>query len=162
MITQEELKRILNYDPETGLWTWLISRGRAIAGNIAGSYSTLGYLYIKIDGQSYIGARLAWLYMTGEWPEDEIDHINRIPSDDRWVNIRMVDRTGNTQNRVMVGVSGAPGVYRNSRDTKWVAQYNRTYLGSYDTVKEASEARSIYMQEMGLAPTTSDLERNIL
>lgn len=154
----EYLKEILEYEPETGNWFWLQSRGRVMAGMQAGSYSTLGYLYIKIDGQSYIAARLAWFYMTGEWPEDEIDHIDRVPANDIWTNLREADRTANNSNRVVIGISGVPGVYWHERNQKWIAQYNRTYIGTYNTVEEASEARNDYIESVNGAFTTSDME----
>lgn len=158
-ITAEYLRTILAYEPETGNWYWLQSRGRVMEGQRAGSYSALGYLYIKINGQSHIAARLAWLYMTGAWPEDEIDHIDRNSSNDIWENLREADRTDNTRNRVKVGVSGHPGVYRHANNNRWIAQYNNWYIGSYPTILEAAAARTEYMQEHGLSPTVSDLER---
>jgi hypothetical protein len=158
-LTSEYLKTILRYEPETGYWYWLVSRGRVMSGQRAGAYSALGYLYIKISGQSYIAARLAWLYMTGEWPTDEIDHIDRNSSNDVWENLREADRTDNTRNRVKVGASGYPGVYKHAQNNRWLAQYNNWYIGSYPTIEEAVAARKAYMQEHGLFPTVSDLER---
>ena len=160
-ITSEYLKTILRYEPETGYWYWLQSRGRVMAGQRAGSYSALGYLYIKISGQSHIAARLAWLYMTGTWPEDEIDHIDRNSSNDAWENLREADRTDNTRNRVKIGASGHPGVYKHANNNRWLAQYNNWYIGSYATITEAVAARDEYMREHGLSPTVSDLERKV-
>lgn len=160
-ITAEYLQTILRYEPETGYWYWLQSRGRVMQGQRAGSYSSLGYLYIKISGQSHIAARLAWLYITGAWPEDEIDHIDRNPSNDVWDNLREADRTDNTRNRVKIGVSGYPGVYKHRQNDTWIAQYNNNYIGSYSTIEEAATARSEYMQERGLSLTVSDIERKV-
>jgi hypothetical protein len=94
------IKEILHYDPETGVFTWKISRGRVRAGEIA------GYIH-KTDGYRRIGAeewglkkasRLAFLYMTGNWPENQIDHINGVRSDDRWSNLRNATHGENLRN----------------------------------------------------------------
>lgn len=98
MLSQEYLKSILHYDPETGILSWKVDRRRVKIGQIAG-YLCLGYVAIGIDGKLYKGHRLAWLYMTGEWPKDEIDHINRTKHDNRWVNLREATKEQNCDNR---------------------------------------------------------------
>ena len=76
-ITQAELRRRLDYDPETGVFTWRITvNSRAIAGETAGTKNGLGYHQLTLDRKIYLAHRLAWLYMTGEWPKDQIDHRN--------------------------------------------------------------------------------------
>lgn len=92
------LKR-LNYDKETGLFTWAVA-GRGIKmGRIAGSTTTDGYWQIKVDFQAHRAHRLAWFFVYGAWPDGEIDHINGDRKDSRIVNLRVVDRAGNSQNR---------------------------------------------------------------
>lgn len=101
----EDLHKIIHYEPETGVWTWKISRkgpatkSGARAGCIKRCNSGKGALYriIKIYGTSYSSARLAWFYMTGQWPS-EIDHINRKSTDDRWDNLREVTHKENMDN----------------------------------------------------------------
>lgn len=159
-LTQEYLQHLLHYDPLTGKWTWVNPRSSKLRpGDPAGSLQTKGYWYIKIDGRSYIAARLAFLYMTGQYPE-EVDHDNRISWDDRWENLKPSDRTGNTTNRVMIGESGHPGVYKHSQNDRWVASYKKVYIGSYTTIEEAAAKRQEFMELHGLAPTVSDIERN--
>lgn len=158
--TKEYLQHLLHYDPLTGIWTWVNPRSTKIrSGDIAGNIQPKGYRYIKIDGRSYIASRLAFFYMEGTWPENEVDHENRIASDDRWENLRHADRTLNTLNRVKLGASGFPGVRKHNSNDRWVASYKTTYIGSYKTVEEAVAARKAYMEENGLEPTVSDIER---
>lgn len=105
-ITLAELKAILDYDPETGLFRWRYRPERSrrwntrYAGKQAGSPSN-GYIYIQINGPvGYSSGRLAWLYMIGKWPPAQIDHINGVRDDDRFANLRAADNAQNNQNRV--------------------------------------------------------------
>jgi hypothetical protein len=98
-ITHERLKERLTYDPDTGQWRWN-QRGRGLSERVGSiCKGNGGYLMIKVDGRSYKASRLAWYYMTGEWPGMEIDHKNRDPLDDRWENLRLATRTDQTRNR---------------------------------------------------------------
>jgi len=106
LVDRELLDRVrecLNYDPDTGVFTWIKieAKNRRPLGSVAGSLDSYGHLSIKIDGRRYLAHRLAWLYMTGEWPEDMIDHRNRIKTDNRWENLRLCD---NGQNKMNCGV----------------------------------------------------------
>lgn len=145
MITQKELKRIINYDPSTGIFTWKISpRYNINMGDIAGSIDGKGYVRLKISGSIYSGHRLAWFYMLGCWPT-EIDHRNCCKTDNRYVNLRDVPHKENMQNRHSApanSTTGALGVHV-SRD-KFVARIKvdgRTrHIGVYNTIREASAA----------------------
>src|SRR3989304_2031824 len=87
-ITQSALKQIIHYDPDTGVFTWIVNRGRkAKSGYLAGVISDLGYRRIQISGRKHYAGRLAWLYMTGSQPVNEIDHINGVRDDDRFSNL---------------------------------------------------------------------------
>lgn len=151
MITAIELRERLQYDPNTGRWIWLKTPRRGFEGKPAGSIDAKGYWVIKIDGKSYKASRLAFLYMTGEWPEDEMDHIDRTPWNDCWVNLRPATRSENNFNRVMIGASGHQGVYRHSENNRWIAQYDNIYLGSYETIEEAVAARAAFILERNTA-----------
>ena len=148
MLTQERLKELFFYDPSTGLFT----RIKGIKGNMAGSVSNCknvkGYVQIMIDYKNYTAHRLAWLYVYGRWPHEQIDHINRIKNDNRLVNLR---EATNSENQINIQVrshntSGITGVMRDSRSNKWVAQIirnnRRYYLGRYGSVHEAAQAVS--------------------
>lgn len=137
MITALELRERLQYDPDTGLWRWLNSRRGGYNGKPAGTIDAKGYWVIKIDGQSYKASRLAFLYMTGEWPTAEMDHIDGYPGNDVWDNLREATRTENNQNRHHNGVGIGISRYFN----KWKVMVGRTYLGLFNTFEEAEVAR---------------------
>lgn len=96
-ISQAELKANLKYDKRTGVFTWKVQRGRANAGDVAGGV-THGYVVIAICGTRYMAHRLAWLYETGNFPVNQIDHKNGIRNDNRFKNLRDVDVVTNAQN----------------------------------------------------------------
>jgi hypothetical protein len=100
MMNYTLLREMLIYNPETGIFVWKIGRkGRGTkAGAIAGSIKK-GRVYIGISNKAYFAHRLAWLYMIGEWPKYQIDHINGDTTDNRWVNLRDVDQFTNQQNQ---------------------------------------------------------------
>jgi hypothetical protein len=102
LLTAEALRAVVSYDPETGKFRRLPRSG--LAGNVAGQEPYMavlkdGHLRFKVHSASYLAHRLAWLYMTGEWPQGTIDHVNRDPQDNRWTNLRDVSRGENNRNR---------------------------------------------------------------
>lgn len=146
MLTQEELKRQLSYDPETGVFTWAIRKTRVSIGKIAGKQKKRGYREIRVNLISYQAHRLAWLYVHGEWPKNLIDHINRDPSDNRIENLREATFSQNLRN---VGVrsnssTGVKGVSVHSLSGKYRAciriDGKKIHLGIFPTVAEAGEA----------------------
>jgi hypothetical protein len=146
-LTQEELRARLHYDPVTGLFTRRIATGRFRVGEVAGSKTSHdGKTYIRICvlGVDYYAHRLAWFYMTGEWPAEEVDHRNGVGTDNWFENLRHADRAINAQNLQRahhdnpVGVLGvswvkAKGCYRASLTVNKKSRY----LGYFDTVEEA-------------------------
>ncbi len=125
MLTQEYLKSILHYDLETGIWTWLVKRRPNIKiGNIAGNKDFYGYIRIKIDGKTYRAHRLAWFYMTGEWPEDQLDHKNLNKSNNVWDNLREANNSKNQANKYKYSnnTSGIKGVVWDKQRSLWRAQ----------------------------------------
>jgi hypothetical protein len=120
--SQERLKEILIYDPDTGIFTNKVSRGRGgKAGSPAGYLRKDGYITIKIDKIDYLAHRLAFLYMTGSIP-DLIDHKNRIRSDNRWINLREATSQSNNRNCTASSKSGYLGVHWNKQLQKWQVQ----------------------------------------
>jgi hypothetical protein len=147
-LTQNRLKVVLRYDPETGVFTWLAQRGGTAApGTIAGVITGNRRL-IGIDGVLHRANRLAWLYMTGEWPVGEVDHRDTDSLNDRWLNLRDVSRQVNQQNmRAARGdnkSSGLLGVSRKKGQKSFYARIHLNgktqYLGSFPTVEEAHSA----------------------
>jgi hypothetical protein len=132
MITQAELKELLTYDPETGVFRWLVDRcvfkhGRSKgprAGDVAGHGHAGRYWRISINYRGYYAHRLAFFYMTGEWPADVVDHINGDKFDNRWSNLRQATQGENLRNmrKSKRNQSGFKGVYRHTENDKWVAQ----------------------------------------
>lgn len=109
-MTQEELKRLLHYEPATGQFTWRVRlSNRATVGKVAGSKDKLGYVQIGIAGVDYKAHRLAWLYMTGELPSMDIDHINGVTGDNQWSNLRHVTHAVNGQNTKSARVNNKSG-----------------------------------------------------
>ena len=94
ILTQKRLKELLHYDPETGRFTHLLNRSTNAKGGIAGSINKSdGYNRLYIDGKIYKGSRLAWLYVHGYFPENIVDHINKVRDDDRFINLRQSNPT---------------------------------------------------------------------
>ena len=147
-LTAEYLRSVLHYDQETGIFTWKVrTANRVKVGDIAGSQDGGGYLQIKLQSRLYLAHRLAWLHVYGEWPTDQIDHINRIRTDNRISNLREVTNKQNLQNagKYSHNTSGHTGAYWDKRDSKWQAKimHNRKqiHLGYFATIEEAIAAR---------------------
>ncbi|MCK5132719.1 MAG: HNH endonuclease [Candidatus Sabulitectum sp.] len=147
-LTQEKLKELLNYDPNTGIFTWKVDRRPAVkTGDIAGTITSYGYRQICVNYNLIFAHRLAFLFMTGAYPSGETDHINHISDDNRWCNLREVTSTDNNKNKPLfcTNTSGFTGVFWHSRDEKWVAKITvdgkRINLGSFNQKKSAIEAR---------------------
>lgn len=145
-VTQERLKEVLTYDPDTGSFTWNQIRPAIKVGDRAGFVRRDGYRQVKIDAKPFLCGRLAFIYMTGEDPE-EIDHINHNRSDDSWVNLRGVTSAANMLNKSKYknNTSGTTGVYLNKQHGKWRAEFTvkgvKTSLGFFNTKEEAVAAR---------------------
>ena len=143
-ITQDELKRELNYDPDTGSFTRLLTKGGVVRGRTAGCYKELGYLVIRVRNRLYRAQRLAWLYMTGDWPDGVIDHIDGNPKNNRFSNLRNVPQAKNMWNtsRRRDNTSGYKGVTK--RRGFWVARIacggKQHHIGCYATAEMAAFA----------------------
>jgi len=151
-LTAQQVRQMLIYNPGNGLLFW---RRRAdypkswnarFAGKQAGNVTDHGYMRVRLNKRSYRAHRLAWLYVYGEWPDGEIDHINGDTLDNRIENLRVASHAENGRNRGANknNTSGFKGVYWNRLAGKWVAQtkVNRQqiYLGTYETPEDAHAA----------------------
>jgi hypothetical protein len=146
MITQERLKGLLSYDAETGIFTWISRRIGVKKGSVAGGYNGKGYWLIYVDGYRYRAHRLAWLYMYGKMPEDQIDHINHDKIDNRISNLREVTNSVNHRNmkKPSNNTSGVAGLYWWDDRQVWqtfIGSRPRKSLGNYKDFFEAACAR---------------------
>jgi len=142
MITQERLKELLRYDPETGHFTVLVKRVSLAVGTVlGGQYSE--YHQLRIEGIDYKAHRLAFLYMAASTP-DQVDHINGDISDNRWCNLRAVTVNQNQWNRRANKKSrtGFKGVApQGSKFGAKITKNKKVYcLGTFDTAEEAHQA----------------------
>ena len=143
--TPQELKALLAYDPNTGLFIWrTTASNRAPAGSVAGTTNRLGYVLIGIQDRQYFAHRLAWYYAHGMWPASEIDHVDGDPSNNRLSNPRLATHSQNTWNtaKPVTNRSGAKGVSWSAG--RWRATIKvhgrQVHLGRFDTVAEAHTA----------------------
>jgi len=143
-LTQERLKELLHYNPKTGIFIWRVTRGsRAKIGEVAGHLHTSGYIIIIICGVPYKAHILAFLYMIGQFPENQIDHKHRNRSDNRWSEIREATQSCNTRNtgNRCDNTSGVKGIHWSKSKRKWGAYINinkkQKYLKCFDDFDEA-------------------------
>lgn len=144
-ITHAELLNALNYDPDTGIFTWKILRGRnqIRIGDVAGNLLNTGYVAICYEYQDYLAHRLAWFYMTGSWPVNHIDHINQIRNDNRFLNLRESTQSQNLANvaRHPKNTSGFKGVALDANG-KWRGYVTKNYKqhckSGFQTPEEAA------------------------
>ena len=157
-ISADYLRSRLVYDPATGLFTWLpkdpsVPKNRQwngqFAGALAGCLVSNGYWVITLDYVYQRGHQLAWLYMTGEWPSDEIDHEDRNRANNRWGNLREATTSQNQANSgpQINNTSGFKGVSWSHRHKKWRAQImvrgDSYFLGFFADKRDAANAYKI-------------------
>lgn len=130
-LTAEHLREVLRYSPSTGRFVWRVKPGKNMtAGTTAGCLSKeSGYVLIGVGGRLYRAHRLAWLYMTGTWPEALVDHRNRVRSDNRWANLRLATPKQSSENITLRSdnTSGVRGVRRPSRASGSKGWHARIY-----------------------------------
>lgn len=147
-LTQEQLKQLIVYEPDSGFFYWKKTRGPCLRGSLAGTKTKAGYTQICIKGKAYLAHRLVWLYIHGCFPLHGLDHVNRVKSDNRLDNLRIALPYENHQNlpRFRTNKSGAVGVCWDKNAKKWRA-YIKLHgklinLGSFDSFDEAKMARA--------------------
>lgn len=144
-ITIEELKAMLSYDPDTGIFTRIKQSSNSKIGKELGSKHSAGYVVIGFKSKNRFAHRLAWLYMTGEWPTKQIDHINGNRSDNRFVNLRVATQSENNQNKKTASsksTTGLLGVCRHKNGFGAMIRVNgiSKWIGLYKTAEEAHAA----------------------
>lgn len=145
----DRLRELLCYAPETGVFTRRVSThgGRWKAGTVAGSLRPDGYFAIRVEGELFYAHRLAWFYVTGQWPQGEVDHIDGNRTNNRFDNLRVVTREQNCFNsaKPVTNKSGYKGVCLNpTLKRPWVAQISiegvTRNVGYYSSPEEAHAA----------------------
>lgn len=164
MLTFERLRELLDYNPETGSFVWRVSRpGRhakkgQIAGRVRSSSGGKKYRQIHMGSKCYLEHRLAYFWMTGTWPEQEIDHIDGNGENNKWVNIRSVTKSENRKNRRKYSrnTSGVTGVTFHRLTNKWQASIKvdgrSVYLGLFSSYDDAVKCRKQAEVKYGFHP----------
>ena len=147
MITQKRLQELLHYNPSSGDFVWLVSASNRVkVGDRSGCLSGRRYLVIRIDGKLCLAHRLAWLYVHGEFPPDQIDHINGIKHDNRLSNLRPATHSENMRNQRIPSnnTSGYKGVRWHKPTGKWQAYIKvdgiQKHLGLFTDIADAVAA----------------------
>jgi len=164
-LTQNDVRELINYDPETGKCYWRtrdvkwFKDGKFTAPHSANMWNAQwagteitrktnkGHYNCSLFYQRIMVHHLIWMYMIGEWPKEQIDHINGIPNDNRWCNLREVTSAENQKNmkRPVNNTSGSIGVVRNKAANKWQANIGvngkSVYLGLFEKFEDAVAAR---------------------
>lgn len=145
-LTADRLRALMHYNPETGEFSrrvHLSNRSRGISA--IGNKHSQGYIIICVDGKPLRAHRLAWLYVYGEWPKEQIDHINGIRNDNRIANLRDITHIENKRHRVAAVKPGRLlGAGFHKATGRWSSQitanYKKIHLGYFKTEREAHEA----------------------
>ena len=148
LITAGRLKEFLSYDPLTGTFVWIKTKSKCARAGKATSLAVNGdgYRHIYIDGRTYKAHRLAWLYVHGEWPSGQIDHINGVKDDNRLTNLRDVSNKTNSRNQNRahkdnkVGALGVTTRPRGKYQATITVDGKKLYLGQHETSELASQA----------------------
>jgi hypothetical protein len=164
-LTQDTLRDVLYYNPETGEFYWLVKpSSRTHIGQRAGCLGLKGYRYIKLDGKSYQEHRLLWLYVYGEWPKGDLDFVDRDPTNIRIENLREATKSQNGGNAVGRREGKLKGAFWHKRSERWCSMLNNKWLGFFDTEEEAHaaycEAAKKYFGEF-FCSGNSGISRNV-
>ena len=148
-LTQKRLKEVLKYSPDTGIFTWKVSKanGKIKIGDVAGGLDNWGYHNITVDKNKYRTHRLVMLYMTGKFPKGLVDHLDGDSLNNKWGNLKDGTPSENSMNKRKQSnnTSGVTGVVWNKRHEKWqvrIMKQRKNYnLGYFDNFEDAKRVR---------------------
>ncbi len=148
MITQKQIKELIHYDKDSGVFTWKVDRQNiAKKGMVAGSSASDNYLVLTLFNKQYKAHRIAWMYEYGHFPKDNIDHINGNKKDNRIINLRDVTSLINHKNMSIDkrNKSGKTGVTWHKLSKKWIANISvdkrLVHLGYFENIEDAIKVR---------------------
>lgn len=161
-LTPDFLRHLLHYDPLTGVWTWVnpMPRSKVRSGERAGSIDSNGRRKFRVAGEHHYSSRLAYFYMTGRWPKDQMDHINRVRDDDRWENLREATQSQNSYNRAWAEESGDLRGIR-CCGKQFAVSIGAEYLGLFKTIEEAITVRDEALKRKAGQFAVITSERNV-
>ena len=156
----DEFFKHITYDPASGIFLWAVpTSNRVRVGSKAGHlHGTLGYVQIRWKRKLYYAHRLAFIFMTGKEPPEQVDHINGDRQDNRWSNLRAVTASQNQKNAAMSrnNTSGFVGVHWDKAKSKWCAaithNYKEIFLGYFDDINHAAASRTSAEAKYGFHP----------
>lgn len=164
-LTASYVRELFDYDTKTGNLIWKVTKcNRGIAGSVAGCLKSDGYRAITVDRSSYRAHRLVWLHHYGEWPEEYLDHINGVKTDNRLSNLRLATGIINLRNQKLrkTNSSGVCGVRWHKSSNKWVAtihvNYEEKHLGLFENKEDAIVVRKQAEFEYGFHPNHGKTE----
>ena len=144
MVNQTTLKELLDYNKNTGIFTWAKSRPKCRKGAIAGGLDSAGYVQIRILGVKYLAHRLAWLYEYGEWPDADLDHKDDIKNNNAIDNLQLATSGQNNHKKKTskINKTGFRGVTASGKrfTARIKFEGNTVNLGSFDTPEAAGLA----------------------
>jgi hypothetical protein len=161
LVSHEDLKRIIDYDPETGIFVWKEKiSDKVVVGSNAGcetknSCGNATYLFVGIYNKLYRGHRLAWFYHYGVWPKGVVDHINHDGLDNSIKNLRDLSIQGNSKNTPLskANKSGVCGVCWDRAKELWLANIRidgvTRFLGYFEDFNDAVTCRQNAQKELG-------------
>lgn len=155
-MTQGKLMSFLTYDSEAGIfYRNITTSSNAKEGEICGNITYNGYVRISVDGKRYLAHSLAWLYIYGEMPKTQIDHINHNRKDNRISNLRVCTQAENTRNASIRkdNTSGISGIYFDKKRNVWKVQIKKDseigFYGRYKDIEDAIKVRNAVYKELG-------------
>lgn len=152
-MTHEELSKLTEYDPLTGIFALRVDTLRRKKGETLGYPHKKGYIAISLGNDKYLAHRLAWFYIHGEWPTDQIDHINMNKTDNRLCNLRVASNAQNQWNTTLCknNTSGQRGVRWDKQTSKWRVQVDiegtHVHLGRFSDQAAAKNVCSGFLRK---------------